>query len=438
MAQEDTGGHTNNRYDLRRYFVIPALFLVMIFLHVSPGVHPPAPRLRPVSLFVSPPIFAQDSKSEVISDRSRTESCSATSKVGFMKTHKTASSTVQNILFRFGLNSGWNFVLPDRGSHLGPPEHQYQLTVPYNSSWYQEVSWAAMAQQQGYNIFALHTKWSQDQVAKVLGSSGGDTKFITILRNPVDNFESLYNYVHFNQTFNMTLEEFVNEYIKKRQHIERVHEYLGQNQQLWDLGLSAESITNLTAVKEKIERIDKDFDLVMIKEDFDASLVLLSEELCWPLANMTSLKVNARKKSAVEKLSQDAREILQDWLWADQMLYDHFKGKLDKRKEEFGLLRMERQISKLKDLNAEVKSLCVLETVKDTQKLSEEYIPYSQDVVGFDINDETNPYCKFYGMSEISFIDTIRSMQEERCCKDEWIKDERQESHKLTVTSLED
>ena len=272
----------------------------------------------------------------------------------------------------------------------------------------------------------------------MLGSSGGDTKFITILRNPVDNFESLYNYVHFNQTFNMTLEEFVNEYIKKRQHIERVHEYLGQNQQLWDLGLSAESITNLTAVKEKIERIDKDFDLVMIKEDFDASLVLLSEELCWPLANMTSLKVNARKKSAVEKLSQDAREILQDWLWADQMLYDHFKGKLDKRKEEFGLLRMERQISKLKDLNAEVKSLCVLEIVKDTQKLSEEYIPYSQDVVGFDINDETNPYCKFYGMSEISFIDTIRSMQEERCCKDEWIKDERQESHKLTVTSLED
>merc|ERR1711923_190983 len=108
----------------------------------------------------------------------------------------------------------------------------------------------------------------------------------------------------------------------------------------------------------------------MIAEDFDASLVLLSEELCWPLANMTSLKVNARKKSAVEKLSQEARELLQDWLWADQMLYDHFKGKLDKRKVEYGLQRMERQISRLKDLNAEVKSLCVLETVKDTQKLS--------------------------------------------------------------------
>ena len=423
MAQEDTGGHTNNRYDLRRYFVIPALFLVMIFLHVSPGVHPPAPRLRPVNLFVSPPIFAQDSKSEVISDRSRTESCSATSKVGFMKTHKTASSTVQNILFRFGLNSGWNFVLPDRGSHLGPPEHQYQLTLPYNSSWYQEVSWAAMAQQQGYNIFALHTKWSQDQVAKVLGSRGGDTKFITILRNPVDNFESLYNYVHFNQTFKVNLEEFVYKYIEKRRKVQRVHQYLGRNQQLWDLGLAAKNISNLAAVKEKIEQIDKDFDLVMIAEDFDASLVLLSEELCWPLVNMTSLKVNARKKSAVEKLSQEARDILQDWLWADTILYDHFKQKLDKRKEEYGLQRLESQINKLKDLNAQVKSECVLETVRNTKKLSEEYIPYSKDVVAFKINEDTNPYCKFYGISEISFIDTIRDLQVEKYSQ--WMADKR-------------
>jgi hypothetical protein len=31
--------------------------------------------------------------------------------VGFMKTHKTASSTLQNILMRYGREHGWNFVM---------------------------------------------------------------------------------------------------------------------------------------------------------------------------------------------------------------------------------------------------------------------------------------------------------------------------------------
>ena len=153
----------------------------------------------------------------------------------------------------------------------------------------------------------------------------------------------------------------------------------------------------------------------MIAEDFDASLVLLSNELCWPLVNMTSLKVNARKKSAVEKLSEKARVILKDWLWADQMLYDHFKEKLRLRKEQYGLNNLEREIEKLKGYNDQVKAQCVLETVRNnTKKLSEEYVPWSKDVVAFKIDEETNPYCKFYGISELHFIDHIRDMQVSR------------------------
>ena len=327
-----------------------------------------------------------------------------------MKTHKTASSTVQNIFLRFGMNKDWNFVLPPHGSHLGPPSNQYQLTIPWKRSWIQDVSWRAMTDAQGYNIFALHTKWNQNEVSRVLGSGA---KFVTILRNPVDNFESLYNYVHFENHFNhMSLEQFVQEYIEKRKPIQRINQYLGRNQQLWDLGLANKDITNFEAVKQKIVEIDNHFDLVMIAEDLDASLVLLSDELCWPLANMTSLKVNARKKSAVEKLSQKARDILEDWLWADKMLYDHFKEKLSKRKDQYGLKKLEKDIEKLKQYNDQVKSQCVLETVRnDTKNLSEEYVPWSNDVVAFKIDEEINPYCKYYGISELHFIDYIRDMQ---------------------------
>ena len=49
----------------------------------------------------------------------RTEKCSKVKKIAFLKTHKCASSTVQNILMRFGVNNDLNFVLPSRGNYLG-------------------------------------------------------------------------------------------------------------------------------------------------------------------------------------------------------------------------------------------------------------------------------------------------------------------------------
>ena len=66
-------------------------------------------------------------------------------KVGFMKTHKTASSTIQNILLRFGMNSGWNFVFPTRLYHLGDPK----LTKPFSREWIKNVPWKPMTDKQG-------------------------------------------------------------------------------------------------------------------------------------------------------------------------------------------------------------------------------------------------------------------------------------------------
>ncbi len=68
----------------------------------------------------------------------------------------------------------------------------------------------------------------------------------------------------------------------------------GFNQQLWDLGMNHSSFGNATALQSMIETIDRDFDLVMIAERMDESMVLLADLLCVPLTNVTSLKVNVR------------------------------------------------------------------------------------------------------------------------------------------------
>ena len=62
---------------------------------------------------------------------------------------------------------------------------------------------------------------------------------------------------------------------------------------LWDLGL--DDFDDVEAVRNKIEELEEQFNLVMILERFEESLVLMKSELCWDFSDITNLKLNARK-----------------------------------------------------------------------------------------------------------------------------------------------
>ena len=64
---------------------------------------------------------------------------------------------------------------------------------------------------------------------------------------------------------------------------------IGKNQQLWDLGTTHIEMEEAGTVKAKISRLDSEFDLVLIAEYFDESLVLLAEILCWDLSEVRSV-----------------------------------------------------------------------------------------------------------------------------------------------------
>ena len=139
-----------------------------------------------------------------------------------------------------------------------------------------------MANEEGYQAVVLHTIWNQEEVEQVLGK---DATYITILRDPVDQFESLCSYSHFETKLHVDIEGFVKRYVERDREMPRMNGYLGRNQQLWDLGLM--DTLNFDLVEAKVQEVDKNFQLVMIAEHFEESLVLLRHELCWPLANMT-------------------------------------------------------------------------------------------------------------------------------------------------------
>ena len=63
----------------------------------------------------------------------------------------------------------------------------------------------------------------------------------------------------------------------------------GKNQQLWDLGIDHREMEDAGTVQTKISRFDSEFDLVLIAEYFDESLVLLAQILCWDLREVRSV-----------------------------------------------------------------------------------------------------------------------------------------------------
>ena len=78
----------------------------------------------PLSNHMSPVFFSyvlnlQDENNEVDQTFSGYRSCEKKTNIAFLKTHKCASSSVQNILMRFGLKNQLNFALPSAGNYVG-------------------------------------------------------------------------------------------------------------------------------------------------------------------------------------------------------------------------------------------------------------------------------------------------------------------------------
>ena len=77
-------------------------------------------------------------------------------------------------------------------------------------------------------------------------------------------------------------------------HLKRFGDWsLGLNQQLFDMGIPKEKLFEMKGGYDMALKVIKKFDLVMIAEHFDESMVLMAHQLCWPLEYVASFKNNA-------------------------------------------------------------------------------------------------------------------------------------------------
>merc|ERR1711915_1108778 len=143
-----------------------------------------------------------------------------------------------------------------------------------------------------------------------------------------------YSFFGLNGFYGLNLEDFAVA-PKTGKLLQRVGKQ-GRNQMLFDFGLDPKDMDNDSMVESKIKEIDDRFNLVMMQESFCESLVLLKEELCWGLVDVTNFKLNGRKEGVKKTLSNYTRSKLREFLRADYKLYNHFKEKLKNKIKSFG------------------------------------------------------------------------------------------------------
>lgn len=120
-----------------------------------------------------------------------------------------------------------------------------------------------------------------------------DTIYITIVRDPVSLFESMFDYYKLKNFWNFTLDKFnePNFEMPKRVLTDRYVGKIGWNQMMFDLGMNVEDFVRPEIVERYIEKLDSTFNLVMAAERMDESLILLKHLLCWKTDDLVVFKV---------------------------------------------------------------------------------------------------------------------------------------------------
>ena len=180
---------------------------------------------------------------------------------------------------------------------------------------------------------------------------------------------------------------------------------------LWDLGL--DDIDDEDMVKQKIEEAEDNFDLVMILEKFEESLILLKNELCWDFSDITSIKLNGRVEEVKTKLNKTTRNLLKDFLKSDYLLYDHFYQLFKLKREIFGKQRLKAELNILSSINGETFQTCSL---AQSNKLvgSPRQSWGGKGLQGVEARNKTNEDCLKMTLRERDFVQRVRNIQTEK------------------------
>ena len=256
--------------------------------------------------------------------------CKPANNILFLKTHKTGSSTVTNILNRYGDSRDLMFALPS-------------ARVTYSFFWPRLFQLRyALSFGRAPNILCNHARYNKVPMNWLFPKE--TTRYITLLREPTQHFESIFNFFRLDRRFRglqnvfSPLQAFLRNatfYFQQAKNITGVLNLM-RNPALFELGLDTKYHGNFTVVQNYIRFLQKEFDLVMLMEYFDESLVLLKRRFCWKIEDILYFKLNERLEKHKQSVPSEVKEDIRKWNSGDVLLYDVFNQTLWKMIKEEG------------------------------------------------------------------------------------------------------
>ncbi|XP_046571413.1 galactose-3-O-sulfotransferase 2-like [Haliotis rubra] len=238
--------------------------------------------------------------------------------VAFLKVHKSASSTLFNIFYRFGQQRHLTFVIPREGHIIGryTAMRKRKLFPPPGNKT--------------FDIACLHSVFEKEVYEAYLPK---DTVYIAIIREPLKRLVSAFWYY-------LTL--YKTPYLKQIPGPDPLSTFLlepskYENQDVYyshtnntmalDFGFPPEHFGNIFYFKQYLSLLESRFDLILDADLFPESIILMKRKLNWSLKDVLYISQNKLNKKPVH-LTHLLKTKAKEFLHLDYMLYDYFSRRL--------------------------------------------------------------------------------------------------------------
>ncbi|KAJ0055762.1 hypothetical protein NL108_011408, partial [Boleophthalmus pectinirostris] len=335
--------------------------------------------------------------------------------VVFLKTHKTASSTMQNILFRFAERHNLTVALPNYGGQFSYPYLFQRSSVhPHTLP---------------PNIITNHMRFNKKELEKLMPPG---SVYITTMRDTSSMFESLFVYCYtgseaFHRVPNRSLGAFL-ENPFKYYHPKEKYSMLARNCLTYDLGGNKDN-TSIDYARQLAAEVEKTFSLVMISNYFDESLILLRYLLNWDLEDIIYFKSNMRSEKAKKKVTPELSAKIRAWNSIDDYLFEHFNASLWRQLNAIGLDCVAREVQLLRKAQQKLMKTCFGEEaprLKSASKMKNNilkpWLPGNVEIMGYELvqnlTADARRLCTKLTMPELQYSNAMLKAQSKRYLKE--------------------